>query len=197
MVNRGGLWGSLPPIWPEKPETRLKKRSVNPSILAPISENNCKVDSFYGEYNVNLDEKGRIALPSKIRPRDEDGSPLQLTLAPGLDGCLTLYTPDEWERLTTKLNSLNYGGRDARLFHRLVFPKSAKVTPDKQGRFLIPDRLIEKAGLNDQVMVIGVDTIIEIWDPERYEKLMSSGETTGTFEEISERLFGRNSGSES
>ncbi len=155
------------------------------------------MNGFFGEYNVNLDDKGRIALPSKIRPRDEDGSPLQLTLVPGLEGCLALYTPSEWGLLKSSLNSFSYGALDSRAYKRYLYPKMAEVTPDKQGRFLIPSNLIAFAGLRDQALVIGVDTLIEIWNPDKYAEFIANREKTGTIEEISERLFGSQLGSQS
>ncbi len=149
---------------------------------------------FCGEYNVNLDDKGRIALPSKIRPRNEDGSPEKLMLAAGMDGCLALHTPESWKETTSNLANAGYTSKGLRILRRHTFSRAAEVTPDKQGRFLIPANLISFAGLSDKVLVIGVDTLIEVWNPATYETSFSNSVEKDSIEEIAERIFNGGSG---
>jgi transcriptional regulator MraZ len=147
------------------------------------------VDVFCGEYNVNLDDKGRIALPSKIRPRNEDGTSQKLMLAAGMEGCLALHTPESWNETLSSLSKAGFTSRDLRVYKRYLFSKAAEVTPDKQGRFLIPNNLISFAGLNDKVLVIGVETLIEIWNPATYEASISNSVEVDSIEDIVERVF--------
>ncbi len=154
------------------------------------------MDGFYGEFNVNLDEKGRIALPSKIRPRKEDGSSLKLFIGPALEsGCLTIYTPDAWQALKAGLKANSYGFKSVRALSRYYFSMSRDVTPDKQGRFIIPENLIAFAKLKNQALIIGVDEIIEIWNPDRYAVYMA--EQRKTIIQQSEKLSGGDLGSSS
>lgn len=147
------------------------------------------MDGFYGEFNVNLDEKGRIALPSKIRPRNEDGSSLKLFIGPALEtGCLTVYTPQAWQALKAQLKANSYGFKSVRALSRYYFSMSREVTPDKQGRFIIPEKLILFAELKQQALIIGVDDLIEIWNPRTYAAYMA--EQRKTIIEQSEKLSG-------
>ncbi len=181
-------------VLPKRDQLETKK-SLN--FLAPGIESNSKVNVFCGEYNVNLDDKGRIALPSKVRPRNEDGSPQKLMLAAGMDGCLALHTPESWQETTSSLAKAGFTSKGLRLLRRHTFSKAAEVTPDKQGRFLIPANLISFAGLSDKVLVIGVDTLIEIWNPVTYAASFSSSVEKDSIEEIAERIFNGGAGASS
>ena len=120
---------------------------------------------FMGEYDHTLDPKGRMIVPAKFR--DELGERFILTL--GLDGCLFAYPMQEWEQFLEGLKKLP-GTRDARQLQRHFLAGAADVEVDKQGRFLIPQRLREQAGLEKDVLLVGVLSKIEIWSRERWEQ---------------------------
>ena len=119
-----------------------------------------------GEYRHTVDPKGRLFVPSKLR--EELGEVFYVTL--GLDGCLSVYTEDGWQAITDKYNALPLA-KSRKM--RFLFANAAKCEPDKQGRFLIPSKLREYAGLKQDVVFIGQAGHAEIWDSETYDALES------------------------
>ncbi|WP_160678622.1 division/cell wall cluster transcriptional repressor MraZ [Clostridium sp. C8-1-8] len=119
---------------------------------------------FIGEYQHGLDSKNRIIMPSKFR--EELGSKFIMTK--GLDGCLYVYPLSEWKILEEKLKSLPLTNKDARAFVRFFFSGATEIETDKQGRGVIPQNLIEYAGINKEIVSIGVLTRIEIWGKEKW-----------------------------
>jgi MraZ protein len=120
---------------------------------------------FMGEYQHNLDIKGRIFLPAKFR--DSLGELFVATK--GLDKCLFIYPRDEWAILEDKLKKLPIGKPEARAFVRFFFAGAAELEYDKQGRVLLPNNLREYAGLDKDVVVLGVSNRIEIWDKQTWD----------------------------
>jgi MraZ protein len=146
---------------------------------------------FYGQYHTTLDEKGRFALPAKLRgvmgPSEEPLLGREAVLTKGLEGCLSLYPDSEWERVQNRFSSLNFTQKDFRFFSRRFYSAAGVVTPDKNGRILIPSHLIAEAGLKKELLVIGVNSWVEIWNPDRYHYYLE--QFSGSYEEVSERLF--------
>ena len=146
---------------------------------------------FYGQYQTTMDSKGRFALPSKLRNvPDGDGKSLlegELILTKGLEGCLSLYPENEWGAIQSRLSSLNFTKKDFRYFSRRFYSSAATVTPDKNGRILIPAHLITEASLGKELLVIGVSDWVEIWDSQRYQDYIE--QFGGSYEEVAERLF--------
>ncbi len=115
-----------------------------------------------GEYNHNLDAKGRVSVPSKFR--DDLGSVFIITK--GLDNCLYAYSKDEWKIFEEKLKNLPSSARN---FVRFFFAGATEVEVDKLGRINIPQNLREYASLSKEVCIIGVSTRVEIWDKQKWE----------------------------
>ena len=120
-----------------------------------------------GEYSCTLDAKGRITFPVKLR--EELGDTFMVTK--GLDGCLFVYPMEEWSVLENKIKDLPIS--KSRNLQRFFFAGASDVTPDKQGRVLIPANLRTYAGLEKDVVVIGTSVRAEIWDREMWEALQS------------------------
>ena len=137
---------------------------------------------FLGRYAHNLDAKGRLAIPARFRDALAEG----VILTRGIDRCLALYPLDAWRPLADKVAALPLTDADARTFRRLVFAAAADLTLDAQGRILIPPDLRRYAGLEREALVVGVDTSIEIWSPERWEAVEASLDADGA--EIAQRL---------
>lgn len=117
---------------------------------------------FVDEYERQLDERGRIILPSKLR--DEINNTVYITQSTS-EKCLHLYTEDEWENISAKVNQLPTAtDRNAAAFVRLFFGKATAVSVDKQGRVPISKRLLEFANLTKDVVLVGANTRLEIWD---------------------------------
>jgi len=146
---------------------------------------------FYGQFRTTMDAQGRLSLPAKLRSvKDDSDSAIlsqELILTKGLEGCLSLYPPSEWDNVQSRLSSLHFTKRDFRFFIRRLYSSAASLTPDKNGRIQIPSNLILEAGLKKELLVIGVNRWIEIWNPERYEYYLE--QYTGSYEEVAERLF--------
>jgi MraZ protein len=120
---------------------------------------------FLGEYRHSLDDKGRLTLPSKFRDKLASG----VVVTRGLDGCLFVFSLDMWQASTKTLNErLPFTQKSARDFSRFLYSGASDMIPDKQGRILIPSFLREYADLQSEVVVIGADTRIEVWNPERW-----------------------------
>ena len=136
-----------------------------------------------GEYHHNIDEKGRIIIPSRLR--DELGDNVIVTR--GLDDCLFLYSMDEWSLLVSKLKSLPFTKRDARNFSRMFLSGATGCLFDKQGRVKISSPLINYADLNHECVIIGVNDRIEIWAKEKWDKFVC--ESTNEFSDLADHLF--------
>jgi MraZ protein len=120
-----------------------------------------------GQYSFTLDIKGRLTMPSRFREELPD----KLIITKGFDQCVAVYPIQVWRTLTQKISELpltDYRGRELR---RLLFSEAVDFELDKQGRMLIPDRLREFAGLelSSEVLIVGLETIIELWNPQTWE----------------------------
>lgn len=119
---------------------------------------------FMGEYNHTVDAKGRLIIPAKFREALGD----EFVVTKGLDGCLFVYSNEEWKNIEEKFRNTPLTTKDARKFSRFFFAGAATCELDKQGRILIPSVLREFAGLQKDVVLAGVFNKIEIWDKERW-----------------------------
>jgi len=119
---------------------------------------------FMGEFNHTIDAKGRLIIPSRFR--EELGQ--EFVMTKGLDGCLFVFPQNEWESFQGKLKTLPLINKDARRFSRFFMAGAAPCEMDKQGRTLIPANLREKAGLEKDIVFVGVMGKVEIWSKERW-----------------------------
>lgn len=124
--------------------------------------------SLMGTYSHNLDAKGRMNFPTKLRESLGDS----FIITRGLDGCLFVYSREEWAVMEEKISSMPLS--KGKNIQRFFFSNAAEIEADKQGRILIPAHLREYAGLEKDVMVIGAVNRAEIWDKERWDKLNDS-----------------------
>ena len=118
-----------------------------------------------GEYEHSLDVKGRIIMPAKFR--DDIGDKFIVTK--GLDGCLFAFSKEEWTKFEEKLSILPISNKDARAFTRYFVAGAIDCELDKQGRFLISSNLREFAGFTKDVVIVGMNSRIEIWSKEKWE----------------------------
>ena len=89
-------------------------------------------------------------------------------ISKGMDGCLFVYAGDDWNAFEQKLTSLPLINKEARQFARFFLAGAATVEVDKQGRILLPANLREYAGIDKEVVSVGVFSRVEIWSKERY-----------------------------
>ena len=119
-----------------------------------------------GEYEHSVDVKGRLIMPAKLR--EEIGEKFVVTK--GLDGCLFAYSQKEWTAFEEKLKTLPLTSKNARDFTRFFLSGAIECEIDKQGRFLISGNLREFANLEKEVVIIGVNTRIEIWSKTKWKE---------------------------
>ena len=139
-----------------------------------------------GKYSAKLDEKNRLIVPAKLR--QELGEQFYVTLGVNCGHrCLTVYTAAEWKTLSDNFNALSISQRGGAT--SLIFMNAAECTPDKQFRFALTSFLIDYAGIDREVMVVGRAGQAEIWNAEEFarfeaenltpEKLLASLEAIG------------------
>ena len=137
---------------------------------------------FIGEYQHNIDLKGRVAVPAKFRNKLSGGA----IVTRGLDKCLFLFSTEEWEKLAVKIINLPLTQANSRAFARLMLAGASDCEIDTQGRILIPDYLRKYAGLEKEVVVAGLYNRAEIWERASWNKYKT--ETEERSEEIAERM---------
>ena len=144
----------------------------------------CGPDMFIGEYQHNIDDKGRLTIPAKFREELGDGA----VLTRGLENCLFLFSKSEWEEIAGKLRALPMTRSDARAFSRFFFSGAAECEFDKQGRIMVPAPLRRYAAIERDVMVVGVSSRVEIWNQSRWEEYIAKAESS--YSEIAEQIEG-------
>lgn len=127
---------------------------------------------FIGEYQHNLDDKGRLAIPAKVRSLLKEGA----VVTRGLDNCLFLYPKKEWEKLAKKLAELPISQPSARAFARLMLAGAMDVDFDNQGRITLPEYLRKFAGLKRKSIIAGLYDRLEIWDESLWNKYKQGNE---------------------
>lgn len=136
-----------------------------------------------GEYHHNIDEKGRLIMPSKFR--EDIGKEFVVTR--GLDGCLFVYAMKEWDSIVSKLKTLPFTKKDARTFNRFFLSSAAVCEIDKQGRVNLPSSLINYANLQKECTIIGVNDRLEIWATNKFDSLIE--ENLSAINDVAENLF--------
>lgn len=117
-----------------------------------------------GEFNHTIDVKGRLIVPAKLRDALGD----EFVVTKGLDGCLFAYPNEEWKNFEEKLGALPLTNMNARKFARFFLAGATTCEVDKQGRILIPTNLREYAGIEKDVVSVGVFSRVEIWSKEKW-----------------------------
>ena len=120
-----------------------------------------------GEYEHSIDTKGRLIMPSKLK--EDIGEKFVVTK--GLDGCLFVYSQTEWKTFEDKLRAFPLTNKDARALVRFFLAGAMECEIDKQGRIKLSSELCEKCSITKDVVVIGVDDHVEIWDREQHKEM--------------------------
>lgn len=128
------------------------------------------MDNFLGEYEVKLDEKNRITLPSALK-KQLDGE-TRFVLNRSFDKCINFYPYSKWQNIEEELSLLNPFIKKERDFIRYVRGGATEITLDNAGRFVLPRRLIEYANINAQLILLGSGNSIEIWDVATYDAML-------------------------
>ena len=124
-------------------------------------------NTFIGEYAYSLDSKGRVNVPAKFRQSLSDGNEGTFVIARGMDPCIWVYPLIQWQEIESNLRNLSSLSKINRTFVRNTARYASPSTYDKQGRIILTPSLIDYAGLDKDVLIIGMVNKIEIWDPGR------------------------------
>lgn len=136
-----------------------------------------------GEFHHNIDEKKRLIIPSKFR--EELGDKVIITR--GLDGCLFVYSLEEWDKIVLSLKNLPFTKKDTRIFTRFFLSGATICEFDKQGRVVIPSSLTDYAEIKKECTIIGVNDRLEVWALDKFIGLMD--ENYDILDEVAENLF--------
>ena len=120
---------------------------------------------FFGEFEYKLDDKGRVPLPPKFRGRLKDG----VVLAPGPEEYITAYPVAEWKKLADGLTGSSVSKSKMRKLRRAIFATAFHLQLDNQGRIALPVPLRQYSGIEDEVVIAGVNTHLEIWGKHQWE----------------------------
>ena len=138
-----------------------------------------------GEYEHTLDDKNRLTLPARFRDAFAEG----VVVTRGMDGCLFVFTPADWERfVAVRLEGLDPLSREARQLSRFLFAGASETELDRQGRIMVPQSLIQHAKLGRDVVVAGVRDRLEIWGRTAWREQLA--EVEGNVELVAEHLAG-------
>lgn len=125
---------------------------------------------FLGEFTHNIDDKGRLTIPAKFRGLLAAG----LVVTRGFDRNLMMFSLDEWQELAGRIAQRPLSDEGVRAFRRRVFSGAVDLTPDRQGRILVPPYLREFAGIEGEVVIAGMFNYIELWNTDAWQEVRQS-----------------------
>lgn len=129
---------------------------------------------FLGEYTHSLDNKGRLTIPARFRPQLEEG--LVLARGEGQDPCLVIHPQREWEELAAALARMPRSRGSVRGYYHVFFSRAYEAVLDKMGRVLVPAFLREYAGIGEEAVLVGANTVVEVWNPETWRRVLDGDE---------------------
>ncbi len=135
-----------------------------------------------------MDEKGRLTLPSRLRPYFEGG----IVITKGVDRCLFAFPPEEWAAFKANINANADLSAKGRQLSRMFFSMAFEASLDRQGRVSIPTKLARYASLSRNVTIAGVDDRLEIWDTGEWNRYLTGADES--FADIIEEFAGREFG---
>ena len=116
---------------------------------------------FLGQYQHNLDEKGRLMIPARYRELLAAGA----FITQGFDKCLMVMTDVHFREVYDRINAMNMADQNARLLRRHILSNAYAVEIDRVGRILVPQNLRQSIGLNGEAIVAGQGEYFEVWTP--------------------------------
>ncbi len=142
---------------------------------------------YFGEWTLKLDDKARMTVPSRIRDIMRVFSFDSWFLAPGDNQSILLFDREGWGTLRKNAGRAGQTEEEALAFRRIFFSLSEESRPDPQGRMPLPEHLRKHAGIDKEVVVIGVDDHLEVWNKEAWEAFKKRN--TALYEQLAPPLF--------
>lgn len=124
---------------------------------------------FKGTYPHILEPKNRLSLPAKMRAHFSPDDKNTVVLTRGFEPCIYIYPASEWQKLEDKMRGMSVMDAEIRKFIRMILGYAQDYELDKQGRLVIPQPLLQYAGIDKEVLIIGMLNWIELWNPETYK----------------------------
>ena len=137
---------------------------------------------YFGSFTHNLDDKGRLMIPRKMR--EELG--YKVYIMKGFEGSLSLYNEERYQKLVEEFSRLSFNQSRVRDYLRLQFASTYEMEVDKLGRVQIPTALLTKYNISKEVLVLGIGDHIEVWDKAKYEEYENG--IKDEFESIAENI---------
>lgn len=145
---------------------------------------------FKGQETYSIDTKGRVNIPVKMRKSLSPDANDTFAITRGLDKCITAYPIDEWKKYEEKFANLNQYDEKNRYFLRMLLMWSEEVALDGQQRISLPRKLLDFAGIEGKVMIVGMGDHIEFWNPEEFESYLNK--YNEPYEKVAEHVFSEN-----
>ncbi len=142
---------------------------------------------FKGQETYSIDNKGRVNIPAKMRKSLSPEANDTFAITRGLDRCVTAYPIDEWKKYEEKFANLNQYDEKNRYFLRMLLMWSEEVVLDAQQRITLPRKLLEFAGIESKVMIVGMGDHIEFWNPDEFESYLNK--FNEPYEKVAEQVF--------
>jgi len=127
---------------------------------------------FSGEFEYRIDEKGRLPVPPKFRTAFRDG----VVVVQGIEKCLTIYTPAEWKKVADSIIGSNLSPSKLRTINRQLFSTAYTMIIDGQGRIGLPSGLRAYAGIGEDIVIIGANNYLELWDKDAWKAEKRAGQ---------------------
>jgi MraZ protein len=142
---------------------------------------------FRGQYNYSVDAKGRVSIPARLRKHINPEANDTVVMTQGTSKCIDVYPYDQWQNVENRLLQLNSFDPEHSKFIRMISQYATEDVLDSQARILIPQFLLDYAGIEKEVLILGVLKKIELWNPDVYkEYINNSGDT---YEEIAAKVM--------
>ena len=120
---------------------------------------------FFGEFEYRVDQKGRVPIPPRFRRELKGG----IVLTQGIERCAVAYSLSEWQKIATTLTTDSVTPSKLRRLNRAIFATAFSLNMDGQGRIALPILLREYAGIEGEVVIIGANNYLELWNKEQWE----------------------------
>lgn len=141
-----------------------------------------------GEYEVSLDSKGRFRIPAGLLKYLGDREDVEFVVNRGFEKCLTLYPKPLWQTIRSEVDKLNLYNKQNRAFVRYFYRGATELVPDSADRVNLPNRLMEYAGMEKEIILTAMSGRIEIWAKSEYDLQLE--EEPEDFSELAESVLG-------
>jgi MraZ protein len=145
------------------------------------------MSAFKGRFAYSVDNKGRINIPAKLRKNVSPEANDSFVITRGFEQCLFVYPLDEWNKLEQSIRELTPSNPQHRFFVRALLQWATESQLDGQARITIPQELIKFAGIENDVIIIGVLERIEVWNPTLFNEYMNN--QAASYENVAESVF--------